>query len=157
MHNRFWRKAWFKWGNTFCECNTGFLCVYHTLYHYIPFSIAINFIQKFVRLMQKSNCLLKTWLTKKPVSCNNSEVILLILVNVSKRKDLPSVSNILWVFHSHFNRVIRVYNIVQWLAMHSDYTDWLYKYAFLSGCTYTSISLSSLVLITPSTLPFKFR
>ena len=32
-----------------------------------------------------------------------------------------------------------------------------YKYAFLSGCTHTSISLSSLVLITPPTLPFKSK
>ena len=80
------------------------MCVSHTLS--LTFSIAANFIQQFVRLTQKSNCLLKTWFTKTPVSCNNSEVILLILVYISKRKDLPSVSNILWVFHSHFSWVI---------------------------------------------------
>ena len=29
----FWRIASFKWDNTICECNTGFRCVYYTLYH----------------------------------------------------------------------------------------------------------------------------
>ena len=71
------------------------------------FSTAVNLIQQFVGLMQKSNCLLKTWLTKTPVSHNNGEVTLLILVYISKRKDLPSVSNtftaILLPFHCHFN------------------------------------------------------
>ena len=41
------------------------LCVLHTLSS--PFSIAVNFIQQFVRLMQKSNCLLKTWVTNASV------------------------------------------------------------------------------------------
>ena len=68
--------------------------------------------------MQKSNCLLKTWLTKMPVFGNSGEVIL-ILVYISKRKDLPSVLNILWVFHSNFSRVIKYCTIisnVQWLS-----------------------------------------
>ena len=81
--------------------------------------------------MQKSNCLLKTWLTKTPVSCNNGEVILLILVYISKRKDLPSVSNVLWVFHSHFSWVMSlkccaIISNVQW------YPVWLYKTQVLS-------------------------
>ena len=55
-----------------------FIVCTHTLS--LIFSAAVNFIQQFVRLMQKSNCLLKTWLTKMPVPSNNSEVMLLVLV-----------------------------------------------------------------------------
>ena len=54
---------------------------------------------------------------KMPVFGNSGEVIL-ILVYISKRKDLPSVLNILWVFHSNFSRVIKYCTIisnVQWL------------------------------------------
>ena len=74
----------------------------------LTFSVVVNFIQQLVSLTQKSNWLLKTWLTKTPVSPNKGEVTLLVLGYISKRKDFSSVSNNLLVFHSHFSRVIKV-------------------------------------------------
>ena len=69
----------------------------------LTFSVVVNFIQQLVSLTQKSNWLLKTWLTKTPVSPNKGEVTLLVLGYISKRKDFSSVSNNLLVFHSHFS------------------------------------------------------
>ena len=60
----------------------------HTLS--LTFSIAVNFIQQFASMTQKSNSLFKTWLRNMPVSRNDGEVILLILVYFSKMKDLSS-------------------------------------------------------------------
>ena len=76
------------------------MCVPHTLS--LTFSVAANFIQQFVRLMQKSNCLLKTWLTKTPVLHNNGEVILLILVISQKGKACPQFQ----IFYEYFTAIL---------------------------------------------------
>ena len=54
----------------------------HTLS--LTFSIAVNFLQQFASMTQKSNSLFKTWLRNMPVSRNDGEVYF------SKMKDLSS-------------------------------------------------------------------
>ena len=53
-------------------------------------------------MVQKSNCLFKTWLTKMSVSCNNGEEVLLVLVYMLKEKTSPQFQ----IFYEYFLAIL---------------------------------------------------